>query len=65
MAVVDASVILASIRTDDPHHEASKAWLDGVIAADGCFSAPALLLGEVAAPLSRAYRQPERAKRMV
>ncbi|HFQ93736.1 MAG TPA: PIN domain-containing protein [Anaerolineae bacterium] len=64
MAVVDASVILAAVRTDDPHHEASKAWLDAIIAAESYFSAPVLLLGEVAAPLSRGYRQPERGKRM-
>jgi len=65
MAVVDASVILSFLRSDEPYHEASKAWLDALIESGDYFSAPALLLGEVAAPLSRAYGQPEKAKDVI
>ncbi len=65
MAVVDASVLLSFLRPEEPYHEASKAWLDALIEAGGHFSAPALLLGEVAAPLSRAYGQPEMAKDVI
>jgi predicted nucleic acid-binding protein len=59
MAVVDASVILSSMLPGDPHHEASKAWLVALVAAGNHFTAPAILLSEVAAPISRAHHQPE------
>ena len=65
MAVVDASVIISSILVSDPHHEASKAWLDGLVSSGRHFSAPTILLSEVAAPLSRAYDQPELAKEVI
>jgi predicted nucleic acid-binding protein len=65
LAVVDASVLLATILTHEPHHAASKAWLDAVVSAGAYFSAPTILLGEVAAPLGRAYNQPELAKKVV
>ena len=65
MAVVDASVIISSILASDPHHEASKAWLDGLVSSGRHFSAPTILLSEVAAPLSRAYGQPELAKEVI
>ena len=65
MAVVDASVIISSILSGDPHHEASKAWLDALVSSGRYFSAPTILLSEVAAPLSRAYDQPELAKKVI
>lgn len=65
MAVVDASVILSSILPGEPHHEASKAWLIALAGSGDHFSAPAILLSEVAAPLSRAYDQPDLAGQVV
>ena len=65
MAVVDASVIISSLLSGDPHHEASKAWLDELVSSGRHFSAPTILLSEVAAPLSRAYDQPELAKKVI
>lgn len=65
MAVVDASVILAAILPGEPGHKASKAWLDNLIQSGGQFSAPAVLLSEVAAPLGRAYNQPQQAKQII
>ena len=65
MAVVDASVILAAILPSEPGHEVSKAWLDTLIQSGGHFSAPAILLSEVAAPLGRAYNQPQQAKQLI
>ncbi|MCA9935445.1 MAG: type II toxin-antitoxin system VapC family toxin [Ardenticatenaceae bacterium] len=65
MAVVDASVILSGMLPNDPRHEASKAWLIALASSGDCFSAPAILLSEVAAPLSRAYNLPEIAKEVV
>jgi predicted nucleic acid-binding protein len=65
MAVADASVILAAIHPADPHHEISLRWLEALLDSGGHFSAPAILLSEVAAPLGRAYNQPELAKKVV
>lgn len=65
MVVVDASVLLATILTHEPHHAASKAWLDALVTSGAYCSVPAILLSEVAAPLSRAYNQPELAKKVV
>ncbi len=65
MAVVDASVIISAILSGEPHHEESKTWLFNQANSGHQFSAPALLLSEVAAPLSRAYDQPELAKQIV
>lgn len=65
MAVVDASVIVSAIISNEPHHPASKAWLDSVIQANHYFSAPVILLGEVAAPIGRAYANPRLAAEIV
>ncbi len=65
MAVVDASVIISAILPGEPHHEASRTWFDALVNSGQHFTAPAILLGEVAAPLSRAYNQPELAKSVV
>jgi predicted nucleic acid-binding protein len=65
MAVVDASVILAAILPGEPHHKASKAWLDTFINSSNQFSAPVILLSEVAAALGRAYNQPRQAKQLI
>jgi predicted nucleic acid-binding protein len=65
MAVVDASVIISAILPDDVHHQASKAWLDAQVNSGRQFSAPAIVLSEVAAPLSRAFNQPVLAKKIV
>lgn len=65
MAVVDASVLISAILPGEPHHKASKAWIDSLVKSGRHFSAPAILLSEVAAPLSRAYNQPELAQSVV
>jgi predicted nucleic acid-binding protein len=65
MAVVDASVILSAILPGEPDHKASKAWLDNLIQSGDQFSAPTILLSEVAAPLGRAYNQPKQAKQII
>ena len=65
MAVVDASILISAILPGEPHHKASKAWLDALINSGQYFSAPAILLSEVAAPLSRAYDRPDLAQSLV
>lgn len=65
MAVVDASVYLAAVLESDQNHKVSKAWLDSLINSKDRFSAPVIILSEVAAPISRAFNQPTQAKRLV
>ena len=65
MAVVDASVIISAILPGEPHHEASRSWFDTLVNSGQHFTAPAILLGEVAAPLSRAYNRPELAESVI
>lgn len=65
MAVVDASVIIATIHASDPYHEVSKRLLDDLIRSGNHFSAPTILLSEVSAPLSWAYNRPELAQKVV
>ena len=65
MPVVDASVIISALLPGEPHHEASKAMLAELVNTGRHFTAPAILLSEVAAPLSRAYEQPQLAEELV
>lgn len=65
MSVVDASVILSAILPNEPHHQASKKWLTNRIHAEEYILAPTILLSEVSAPLSRAYKQSELAIQIV
>ena len=65
MAVVDASVIISAILPDEPFHKASKLWFDKLVESGRHFTAPAVLVSEVAAPLSRAYNQPELARNII
>lgn len=65
MAVVDASVLLPALAPVDTHHNVCKAWLDQLIYSKQRFSAPSIILAEVAAPLGRMYNQPQLAKTLV
>jgi predicted nucleic acid-binding protein len=65
MAVVDASVVISAILPGETHHNASKLWFDKLVNSGQHFTAPAVLLSEVAAPLSRAYNQPDLANNII
>jgi predicted nucleic acid-binding protein len=51
--VVDASVWVSRLIPQDVHHSASSSWIERYIAAGNLLVAPALLLVEVAASVSR------------
>lgn len=51
--VVDASVWVSSLRTQDVNHDASRRWLEKYIIQDGLIITPSFLLVEVAAAISR------------
>jgi predicted nucleic acid-binding protein len=65
MAVVDASVIIAAIVPGEINHQACLAWLVSLAKSGNHFSAPVIILSEIAGPLSRAQNQPSLAKRSV
>jgi predicted nucleic acid-binding protein len=61
--VVDASVIVSRLVPHDVHHEASHRWLARHVAGGGLVIAPALLLPEVAAAVSRRTGESRLARR--
>jgi predicted nucleic acid-binding protein len=65
MAVIDASVYVALINTQEQDHATSRAWFQQTLAAQGTISAPAILLAEVAAALSRGTGNQDLALRVV
>ena len=65
MAVIDASVYVALIHAREAHHARAWAWFEGAQAAGEPIAAPAVLLAEVAAALSRGVGDPALARRVV
>ena len=53
MSVVDASVWVSLLATDDVNHEATRQWFDQEIAEGARFTAPSLVLVEVAGAMTR------------
>ncbi len=56
--VVDASVWVSWFISEDVNHHASIVWIERYITEGGIIAAPAFLLIEVAAAVSRQARQP-------
>jgi predicted nucleic acid-binding protein len=65
VAVVDASVYVALISAREPDHASSWAWFAQAQALREPLVAPAILLAEVAAALSRGVGDPALARRVV
>lgn len=65
MPVVDASVCVALFNSDEPAHQASRAWLVNVGEGDEPIVSPVILLAEVAAALGRGLGDKELAHRAV
>jgi predicted nucleic acid-binding protein len=62
--VVDASVWVSWLITQDANHDTSRLWMDRYITAGGLLVAPALALIEVAAAISRQTGQIAQAKQV-
>jgi predicted nucleic acid-binding protein len=60
--VADASVWVSALVPGDAHHVSSRAWLEREQAAERAVVAPALLLPEVAAAISRKTGRPALAR---
>ena len=54
MRVVDASVWVGRLVPQDAHFEASRRWLEAVVARGGRLISPILLLSEVSGAIARA-----------
>ena len=65
MAVTDASVYIALINADERDHGSSWEWFEEAKAEHEPIIAPAILLAEVAAALSRGLGDPALAHRVV
>jgi predicted nucleic acid-binding protein len=65
MAVIDASVYIALINADEAGHAASWRWYLHAVRNGERIIAPAIMLGEVAAALSRGMNDTELARRVV
>jgi len=65
MAVIDASVAVALVNSREQEHKSSWAWLEQARATGESVTAPAILLAEVAAALSRGMGDPTLAQRVV
>lgn len=65
MAVIDASVYMALINSDERDHASSWAWFQQAIADRESVVAPVILLAEVAAAVSRGVGDPVLAHRVV
>jgi len=63
MPVVDASVWIALFKSDEPGHQASRAWLAGAMRGNEVLVAPVIVIAEVAAALSRGLGDPALAHR--
>ncbi|MCC6191195.1 MAG: type II toxin-antitoxin system VapC family toxin [Anaerolineales bacterium] len=63
VVVVDASVWVSRLVTDDVFHTASRRWLAQHAQDGGQWVAPALMLAEVVGAISRRTGQPELAHR--
>ncbi|HEY7213665.1 MAG TPA: type II toxin-antitoxin system VapC family toxin [Thermoanaerobaculia bacterium] len=65
MPVVDASVYVALFKSDEPGHEASRAWLAEAGEAEEPIASPVILLAEVASALGRGLEDEELARQAV
>ncbi len=65
MPVVDASVIVSVVNPDELHHDQCRSWLSEVLLSGRQIYAPAIILAEVGAALSRGQRDPHLAQRAI
>lgn len=65
MPVVDASVIVSVVNPDEPYHNQCRAWLSTVLLSGEQIYAPAIILAEVGAALSRGKHDQGLAQRAI
>ena len=65
MAVMDASVYIAMINSNETIHSSSWQWFEGAQKKHESICAPVILLAEVSAALSRGIDDPQLAHRVI
>jgi predicted nucleic acid-binding protein len=65
MAVMDASVFVSMLNPHEPGYAASKAWFQQELLLGNKISAPAILMAEAAAALSRGVGNKVQAHQMI
>jgi predicted nucleic acid-binding protein len=65
MPVVDASVIVSIVNSEEPFHDQCRAWLGESLLSGQQIYAPAIILAEVGAALSRGQSDPVLAERAI
>lgn len=65
MPVVDASVIVSIVNSDEPYHNQCRTWLSQILLSGQPVYAPAIILAEVGAALSRGQSAPDLAQRAI
>ncbi|MCA9971244.1 MAG: type II toxin-antitoxin system VapC family toxin [Anaerolineales bacterium] len=65
MPIVDASVIVALMNPNEAEHKPCRAWLSQTLLAGEQIVAPAIVLAEVGAALSRGQPDPALAQRAI
>ncbi len=65
MPVIDASVYVSLVNPHEDDHGRSRSWFGGVLESGESLYAPVIILGEVAAAISRGQGDLDGAKRVV
>ena len=65
MVVIDASVLVADIRLEEPHHAEARTFLQRAASERWPIYVPAIVLPEIAAAISRGTGDPILARRFV
>jgi predicted nucleic acid-binding protein len=64
MYVIDASVYVADIRPEEPHHAEARAFLSQVFVETPSVYLPVIVLPEIAAAIARGTSEPALARRL-
>jgi predicted nucleic acid-binding protein len=65
MAVMDATVFVAMLNPNEPSHAASMAWFQQELRLNQVISAPAILIAEAAAAISRGMGNTNQAHQVI
>jgi predicted nucleic acid-binding protein len=65
MPIIDASVLVAAVRSEEIEHEAARAWLEAALRDEAPLIAPSILLSEVGGAIGRSTGRPDLAHRIV
>jgi predicted nucleic acid-binding protein len=65
MPIIDASVLVAAVRSEEAQHTAARAWLESALRDEAPLIAPAILLSEVGGAIGRSTGREDLAHRII